>query len=160
MGPGGPDGIGAPGFRLGPGWFGPGPGPAGFGPGGPGPQFGGHGRPAFPGPNVETILNRFDPDHKGFITKDSVPEGHWDRISKFDTNGDGKISKEELEEHFKTLHSRPEARGEATKPVETPKEAKPDEKKPEEKPKDNSPQAFNAETEVPANAIAASNVVN
>ena len=107
------------------------------------------------------MMERFDPEHKGFVTKDSVPEGIWDRISKADTNGDGKVSKEELEAHLKTLQPRrPEAGGEPAKPVETPQDTKPEEKKPEEKPKDNSPQAFNQENEVPADAIAVSNVVS
>ena len=107
------------------------------------------------------IFDQFDKDHKGFVTKDSVPELLWDRISKADTNGDGKVSKDELEAHFKTLHQqRPGAGGESTKPVETPADAKPEEKKPEVKPTGNSPQAFNQETEAPADAIAASNVVS
>jgi hypothetical protein len=100
------------------------------------------------------LLERFDKDRKGYLVKDSVPEGLWDRISKADKNGDGKVSKEELEDHFKTLR-RPEAGGESTKPSETPTDAKPDEKKP----KDNSPQAFHRDTDDPADAVAASNVV-
>ena len=163
-GPVGPGGIGDPGFRLGPGWFAPGPGPGGIGPGGfPGgrrPQFGGPGRPGLPGPSGELLLNQFDREHKGFLTKDSVPPGLWDRISSADTNGDGKVSKEELEAHFRSHHpQRPDAGEESTKPVESPAETKPDEKKPDVKPTGNAPQAFNQETESPADAIAASNVV-
>ena len=158
VGPGGPGGIGDPAFRRGPGWFGPGP--SGFGPGGRGPQFGGSGRPGFHGPSGELMMDRIYRDHNGFLTKDSVPPGLWDRISNADTNGDGKISKEELEAHFKSLRpQRPEAGGESTKPVDSPNNAKPEETKPEVKPTGNSPQAFNHESEAPADAIAASNVV-
>ena len=65
----------------------------------------------------------------------------WDRISKADTNGDGKISKEELEAQYKASQFRhPETGKDSTKPAESPKDAKPEEKKPEEKPKDNLPQ--------------------
>ena len=105
-------------------------------------------------------MDRIYRDHNGFLTKDSVPPGLWDRISNADTNGDGKISKEELEAHFKSLRpQRPEAGGESTKPVDSPNNAKPEETKPEVKPTGNSPQAFNHESEAPADAIAASNVV-
>lgn len=160
MGPGRPWPMGGPGFGPGPGGFGPGGFPGGFGPGGHGPQFGGPGRPGLHGPSGELMMNRFDRDHKGFLTKDSVPPELWNWISNADTNGDGKVSKEELDTYFKTSHPRrPEAGGEA-KPVETPKDSTPEEKKPEVKPTGNSPQAFNQETEAPADAIAASNVVS
>jgi EF hand len=161
LGPARPGQMGGPGFGPGPRGFGPGGFPEGFGPGGRGPQFGGPGRIGVRSPNAEMILDRFDQDHKGFVTKESVPEGVWDRISKADTNNDGKVSKEELEAHFKSPHhERPEAGAESTKPVESLKEAKPEEKKPEVKPTNSSPQAFHEESELPADAIAASNVVS
>ncbi len=107
------------------------------------------------------ILERFDQDRKGFVTKDAVPEALWDQISKADANGDGNVSKEELEAHFKSLHPRrPERGGGSPNPVENPTDLKPEEKKPEVKPTGNSPQAINREAETPADAIAASNVAS
>ena len=89
------------------------------------------------GPRPESLFERFDKDHTGTLTKENVPERVWSRISKADSNSDGKISKDELETHVKKV--RP-GRGDA-KPAE-PKKEEPAEPKPEEpKPADSKPSA-------------------
>lgn len=89
------------------------------------------------GPRPESLFERFDKDKTGSLTKDNVPERVWDRISKADSNSDGKVSKEELQAHMKA--HRPNRDGD--KPAEPKKENKPEEKPAEEKPADTKPSA-------------------
>ena len=128
-GPGGP-GAGRQG-RFGPG--------GGFGPGG----FGGPGRPGM-GPRETRVLNAFDlfdKENKGVLTKDDVPERVWDRISKADANGDGKVSKGELEAFRNANRPEPAAKpADSAQPADKPKEGKPAESnQPTEKPKEDKP---------------------
>lgn len=105
-------------------------------PGRPGPD----GR----GPNAEALFERFDKEHTGSLTKDNVPERVWNRISKADSNSDGKVSKEELQTHLKNVGPR---RG-SDKPAEPKKDAGPESKPAEQKPADNKPAAQIVPTDV------------
>ena len=73
-------------FKGGPGMpHGPmgGPGGPGMGPGGPG------------GPGFEMIMERFDVNEDGEITRDEVATVTTDKVKEFDANGDGQLSLEE-----------------------------------------------------------------
>lgn len=134
------------------------PGPGSFGPfPGRGPRG-----PGFAGAPMATMLmNRFDKDHKGKLTKDDLPAPVWDRISKADANGDGTVTKDELETYFKNRGPRrPDTRSPA-KPDQKPDDSK--QKQEGEKPKDQpvekaQPQAQVTERESPADALTAANV--
>ena len=66
-------------------------------------------------PSPSALLEHFDQNKDGKLTKSELPEFLWDRLSKADLNGDGEITKDELEVHLKTI--RPEG---TSKPVEPP----------------------------------------
>ena len=106
-------GAGRPPFGRGP--MGRGP-MGGGGPMGPGP-FGGAGRQGPPSPS--SLLEHFDKNKDGKLTKDELPEFLWNRLSKADTNSDGEITKDEIEAHLKSI-----------RPDET---SKPEERRPEDK---------------------------
>lgn len=56
-------------------------------------------RPARGGmPAISEILKRFDANGDGQLTKDELPEQAAERIMRADANGDGAVTKEELEE--------------------------------------------------------------
>ena len=138
MGPGGfgPGGPGPGGFGgFGPGGFGPGRRGGGVGPGG----FGRQGRPS-----AEELFQHLDRDHKGKLTKDDVPAPVWEHISKADANGDGAVTKEELDAHFK--QHQPGA------PHGNEPQSKPEDSLKEEKPADDKPQAKTANDDAPADA--------
>ena len=88
--PGGP-------FRDGPSWEGPGQWPSGrpfSGFGGQRPQAG---RPGSAGPpNAETLFSRFDRNGDGKLTEGEVPAGLWQRLCNTDANDDGAITPEEF----------------------------------------------------------------
>ena len=111
--------------------------PFGGGPMGRGPQSGGP-RGASPSgaagrlgpPSTSFLLERFDKNKDGKLTKSELPEFIWDRLSKADANSDGEITKDEIEAHLKSVlpdgTSKPEGRAPADKPAapEAAKEAK------------------------------------
>ncbi len=137
------------GFGGGPGGMGPG-GPGGFGPGGfrPGRRGGGVGPGGFGRqgrPSADELFQHFDPDHKGKLTKDDVPAPVWEHIiSKADADGDGAVTKEELDAHFKKHQpGAPHGNDPHSKPQDSPKE---------EKPADDKPQAKTANDDAPADA--------
>lgn len=74
------------------------------------------------------LLNHFDKNKDDKLTKSELPGFIWDRLSKADTNGDGDVSKDEIEAHMKTIRpdgtSRPAGRRSEDKPA--PKAAKED----------------------------------
>lgn len=141
------------GFGGGPGRFGGGFGGFGAGPGlGP---FGFRGpRPHGP-PSASMLMDRFDNDKKGSLSKSDVPAFVWDRISKADTNSDGSVSKDELEIYFKNHRPGRPATGGPSNPGDKPADGKPEEQKPDK----SAPSAMKQDAERPADATAASNVV-
>lgn len=93
---------------------------------GSGPS-GGAGRQGPPSPSF--LLNQFDKNKDGKLTKSELPGFIWDRLSKADKNGDGEISKDEIEAHMKTIRpdgtSKPGERRSDDKPAsEAAKDAK------------------------------------
>ncbi len=105
-GPGPQHGDHQPGPRPGHSGFGPdshGPGRSGpFG----GPGFGGPHRIGPPSPTM--MLEQFDKNQDGKLSKDEAPPMMWERLSKADADGDGQITASELETHFKQMReSRP-----------------------------------------------------
>jgi hypothetical protein len=99
---------------------------------------------------VDTIFDRFDKDHKGSLKKVDLPEPLWDRISKADSNGDGLVSKDELQAYrTKEQESRPGNKGDVQQPSEKPADQKPGD---EDKPKDPAPVTSNLEAPVPADS--------
>jgi Ca2+-binding EF-hand superfamily protein len=52
-------------------------------------------------PTPELLLQRFDHNHDGKLSKDELPEFLWSRLSTADTDKDGSVSKSELEEFSK-----------------------------------------------------------
>ena len=118
----GGSGPGRPPFGRGP----MGRGPMSGGPMGPGPS-GAAGRQGPPSPSF--LLERFDKNKDGKLTKSELPEFLWDRLSKADANSDGEITKDEIEAHMKTIHpdstSKPKEPAPADKPApEAAKDAK------------------------------------
>lgn len=114
-GPRGGAGAGRPSFGRGSMGHGP------MGGGGPmesGP-FGGVGRQGPPSPS--SLLEHFDKNKDGKLTKDELPEFLWNRLSKADTNSDGEITKDEIEAHMKSIRSdgtsKPEERRSDDKPT-------------------------------------------
>ena len=98
----------------------------GGGPMGPG-LFGAAGRQGPPSPSF--LLNQFDKNKDGKLTKGELPGFIWDRLSKADKNGDGEVSKDEIEAHLKSIRpdgrSKPEERRSDDKPAtDAAKEAK------------------------------------
>ena len=82
----------------------------GRGPMARGPERGGPMGPGRPGeagrqgsPSPSFLLERFDKNKDGKLTKSELPEFIWDRLSKADANGDGEINKDEIEAHMKTV---------------------------------------------------------
>lgn len=69
-------------------------------------------RPGGPGhggvhrPNPEKLFGRFDKNGDGKLTKDEMPERAQHFFSKLDTNGDGAVTKEEMAEAAKRLADR------------------------------------------------------
>ncbi len=68
------------------------------------------------------MLERFDKNKDGKLTKSELPEFIWDRLSKADANGDGEITKDEIEAHMKTIRpdgtSKPKDQAPADKPAD------------------------------------------
>lgn len=62
---------------------------------------GGRGRPS-----VEQIMQRFDSDSDGKLSKDEVPEKMKENFSRLDANEDGKIDAEELKQGFAKARER------------------------------------------------------
>lgn len=54
-------------------------------------------------PSVEQIIHRFDTDGDGKLSKAELPEQMAERILRADANGDDTVTKEELAESFKRL---------------------------------------------------------
>lgn len=111
-----------PPFRGGP----MGRGPMSGGPIGSGPS-GAAGRQGPPSPSF--LLERFDKNTDGKLTKSELPGFIWDRLTKADSNGDGEIAKDEIEAHMKTIRpdgrSKPKEQAPADKPApEAAKDAK------------------------------------
>ena len=80
-------------------------------------------------PSHGFLLERFDKNKDGKLTKPELPEFIWDRLSKADTNSDGEITKDEIEAHMKTIRpegtSKPKEAAPADKPADEPaKDAK------------------------------------
>lgn len=105
--------------------------------------------------SASVLMERFDKDHKGMLTKTDVPEVVWNRISKADTDNNGSVSKDELETYFKNL--RP-SRGPGASPPSKPDDKPADVKPQDPKPADLKPTARNTDVELPADAAAATNV--
>ncbi len=61
------------------------------------------------------MLEHFDENKDGKLTKSELPEPLWDRLSKADANGDGEITQDEIEAHMKS--NRPNV---PSKPAEQP----------------------------------------
>lgn len=91
-------------------------GPMSGGPNGSGPS-GAAGRQGPPSPSF--LLERFDKNKDGKLTKSELPGFIWDRLSKADANSDGEITKDEIEAHMKTI--RPDG---TSKPPENASEGK------------------------------------
>lgn len=83
------------------------------------------------------MLEHFDKNKDGKLSKDEVPAPMWEHLSKADTDGDGSVSAAELEAHAKTMRpgrpgpdapKAPETKPEAApeKPAEPPKQAEAD----------------------------------
>ena len=100
------------------------------------------------------MMDRFDKDHNGTLTKADVPEFVWDRISKADTNNDGSVSKDELETYFKNRRPGRRPSRSSSEPEDKPADAKPQ----DQKPADGKPSAQNSDVEQPADATAVTNV--
>lgn len=67
----------------------------------PGRPGEGRGRGGMPG--IDQILQRFDANKDGKLSKDELPEQAAERIMRADANGDGVVTKEELEEVRKRI---------------------------------------------------------
>jgi Ca2+-binding EF-hand superfamily protein len=102
------------------------------------------------------LFERFDKDKKGVLTKENVPEPIWDRISKADANGDGSVSKEELEAHMKKHEPKSPTKSEDSK---QPNDKPAEEKLKEGKPGDKAPVTLNEDNNAPADALTALNPV-
>jgi Ca2+-binding EF-hand superfamily protein len=61
-----------------------------------GPGAGGPGGSGGPGRGGPEMFARADKNKDGKLTKDEVPEGAWERMSKLDKDGDNAVSKEEM----------------------------------------------------------------
>lgn len=66
-------------------------------------------------PSPAAMLEHFDENKDGKLTKSELPEPLWDRLSKADANGDGEITQDEIEAHMKS--NRPNV---PSKPAEQP----------------------------------------
>lgn len=100
------------------------------------------------------LFGHFDKDGKGFLTKDSVPEPLWDRISKADADKDGKVTKEELEAYRKNQTSSPGSKGpEQSQPGEKTDDSQPK----QEKAKEENKVTVQPDADLPADALAALN---
>jgi Ca2+-binding EF-hand superfamily protein len=69
----------------------------GFGPGGPGPMGMGFGPP---GRGLEALLEKFDTNKDGKITKAQIDAVLADQMKKYDTDGDGTLSLSEYQALF------------------------------------------------------------
>jgi hypothetical protein len=134
-----------------------GAGGSGRGSGGRPGGFGFRGQGSFGPPSASQLMERFDKDHKGMLTKTDVPEFVWNRISKADTDNNGSVSKDELETYFK--NNRP-SRGPGASPPSKPDDKPADVKPQELKPADPKPTARNSDVEQPADATTATNVAS
>lgn len=104
-------------------------------------------------------MERFDPDHKGSLTKKDVPEPVWNRISKADANGDGTVTKDELEAHIKKMREEHQPHEAKPAPADSAKPNSPVEEKPKDpKPDDSKAQTLKIDTDSPADALHPSNV--
>jgi Spy/CpxP family protein refolding chaperone len=68
------------------------------GPGGPAPGTSGD-RPGPERPGRGGPIQRFDEDGDGMLSEQEVPPRLWERISEADVDGDGLVTREELREH-------------------------------------------------------------
>lgn len=66
----------------------------------------GEGRPGVGRPAPEEIIKRFDKNGDGKLSKDEIPEGMAARLGQADGDGDGTVTKEELEAAFKKMQGR------------------------------------------------------
>jgi len=87
------------------------PAPGGGG-GGPRPGGEGGGRK----PNWEKFAEKNDKNKDGFVSEDEVTADQWKRLKALDTNGDGKISKEEFEKGPPMSPRGPRPGGDGPKP--------------------------------------------
>ncbi len=69
----------------------------GFAPRPGGPAFGWWRRP---GALLDGLFARFDPQGTGVLTREALPEMLWRRWSSADADGDGKLTRQELQQHF------------------------------------------------------------
>jgi hypothetical protein len=66
-----------------------------------GDRGGPHGEHRFGPPSPEKMLERFDANKNGQLEAAELPERMQEHIADIDTSGDGVVSKDELEAHFK-----------------------------------------------------------
>ncbi|MBM3501191.1 MAG: hypothetical protein FJX74_21280, partial [Armatimonadetes bacterium] len=66
---------------------------------------GGPGGPGGP-PSIDQVFERFDLNRDGKLTKDELPEPVAERIMKADADGDGAVTKEELEQARRKMGGR------------------------------------------------------
>jgi hypothetical protein len=66
---------------------------------------------------ADDFIKQFDKKKQGFLTKEDLPPGLAPLFEKFDSNGDGKLDKAEVERLLQALRKRLEAEGAATKGV-------------------------------------------
>jgi len=50
----------------------------------------------------DRLFERFDTDGEGYLSPDNLPEGAWERLSSADTDGDGRVSREEFDAHLES----------------------------------------------------------
>ncbi len=71
----------------------------------PSPEATGEGRARLRGFFSERLFERFDAEGVGFLSSDNLPEGVWERLSGADADGDGRISRDELDAHLESAMS-------------------------------------------------------
>lgn len=54
-------------------------------------------------PSFKTMLEKFDKNKDGSLSKDEVEGRMWDRMGKADADKDGKVTEKEFAEHRKTV---------------------------------------------------------
>src|SRR6516225_7842330 len=53
--------------------------------------------------NADQFIQRFDKNGDGYLTKDELPPGLANRFARFDTNGDGKLDRNEVAQMLQRL---------------------------------------------------------
>ncbi|MFT5526480.1 MAG: hypothetical protein ACI9HK_004457, partial [Pirellulaceae bacterium] len=57
-------------------------------------------------PSPSDFIDRFDKNGDGHVSKDEVPEQAWQFVGRADANKDGKITKEEIDNGMKEMRER------------------------------------------------------